>query len=397
MTSFRKFAFGLAAATVLSTTAQAQEAAQSQGDGELKIGLLLTLSGPAAVLGEQARNGFMLALEEMDGELGGTSAEVIVVDDELKPDVAVNSARELVERDEVDFVVGPIFSNIAGAIANPVTDSGAFLISPNAGPSNLAGAECDANFFAVSYQNDQNHEVLGAYSTQQGYDQVFLLAPNYQAGKDALAGFKHSYDGEIAGEIYTPLGQLDFSAELAQIAALQPDAVFAFMPGGMGVNLVKQYRQAGLANVPFLSAFTVDETTLPATQDAALGFFGGSNWAPNMDNPQSQAFVEAYVEKYDSVPGSYAMHGYDTALLIDSAVEAVGGDLSDTDALRAALEAADFQSLRGDFAFGGNHFPIQDFYLVEAAQREDGLYQTEVVEKIFDDYEDSYADQCELE
>lgn len=397
MTSFRKFAFGLAAATVLSTTAQAQEAAQSQGDGELKIGLLLTLSGPAAVLGEQARNGFMLALEEMDGELGGMSAEVIVVDDELKPDVAVNSARELVERDEVDFVVGPIFSNIAGAIANPVTDAGAFLISPNAGPSNLAGAECDANFFAVSYQNDQNHEVLGAYSTQQGYDQVFLLAPNYQAGKDALAGFKHSYDGEIAGEIYTPLGQLDFSAELAQIAALQPDAVFAFMPGGMGVNLVKQYRQAGLENVPFLSAFTVDETTLPATQDAALGFFGGSNWAPNMDNPQSQAFVEAYVEKYGSVPGSYAMHGYDTALLIDSAVEAVGGDLSDTDALRAALEAADFQSLRGDFAFGGNHFPIQDFYLVEAAQREDGLYQTEVVEKIFDDYEDSYADQCELE
>lgn len=397
MTSFRKFAFGMAAATVLSTTAQAQEAAQSQGDGELKIGLLLTLSGPAAVLGEQARNGFMLALEEMDGELGGMSAEVIVVDDELKPDVAVNSARELVERDEVDFVVGPIFSNIAGAIANPVTDAGAFLISPNAGPSSLAGAECDANFFAVSYQNDQNHEVLGAYSTQQGYDQVFLLAPNYQAGKDALAGFKHSYDGEIAGEIYTPLGQLDFSAELAQIAALQPDAVFAFMPGGMGVNLVKQYRQAGLANVPFLSAFTVDETTLPATQDAALGFFGGSNWAPNMDNPQSQAFVEAYVEKYGSVPGSYAMHGYDTALLIDSAVEAVGGDLSDTDALRAALEAADFQSLRGDFAFGGNHFPIQDFYLVEAAQREDGLYQTEVVEKIFDDYEDSYADQCELE
>lgn len=397
MTSFRKFAFGMAAATVLSTTAQAQEAAQSQGDGELKIGLLLTLSGPAAVLGEQARNGFMLALEEMDGELGGMSAEVIVVDDELKPDVAVNSARELVERDDVDFVVGPIFSNIAGAIANPVTDAGAFLISPNAGPSSLAGAECDANFFAVSYQNDQNHEVLGAYSTQQGYDQVFLLAPNYQAGKDALAGFKHSYDGEIAGEIYTPLGQLDFSAELAQIAALQPDAVFAFMPGGMGVNLVKQYRQAGLANVPFLSAFTVDETTLPATQDAALGFFGGSNWAPNMDNPQSQAFVEAYVEKYGSVPGSYAMHGYDTALLIDSAVEAVGGDLSDTDALRAALEAADFQSLRGDFAFGGNHFPIQDFYLVEAAQREDGLYQTEVVEKIFDDYEDSYADQCELE
>ncbi|UIJ73571.1 ABC transporter substrate-binding protein [Aurantimonas sp. HBX-1] len=387
----RSAALGLLATTALGGVSAAQEAEP------LTVGVMVNLSGPAAVLGEQARDGFLLALDEMGGKLGGVATEVKVVDDELKPDVAVNKAKELVERDGADFVVGPIFSNIAGAIVKPVTDAGAFLISPNAGPSNLAGAECNPNFFAVSYQNDQNHEVLGKYAQDQGFGRVFLLAPNYQAGKDALAGFKNSYEGEVVNEIYTPLGQLDFSAELAQIAAEQPDAVYAFMPGGMGVNLVKQYRQAGLETIPFLSAFTVDETTLPATQDAAVGFFGGSNWAPNMDNPQSEAFVAAYEAKYGSVPGSYAMHGYDAALLIDSAVKAVGGDLSDKDALRAALEAADFTSLRGDFAFGPNHFPIQDFYLVKAAKREDGKFETQIAETIFEDYADNYAAACKMD
>ncbi len=362
---------------------------------DVKIGLMFTLSGPAATLGEQGRDGFLLALEQI-GDLGGLPTEVVVVDDEQKPDVAANKARELVARDEVDFVVGPTFSNIALAIHKPVTESGAVLISPNAGPSPFAGAECHPNFYVTSYQNDQMHEVMGAHAKEQGYDNVFLMAPNYQAGKDSLSGFKHSYDGGIAGEIYTQLGQLDFSAELAQIAAMQPDALFTFMPGGMGVNLVKQYRQAGLASIPFLSAFTVDESTLPAQQDAALGFFSGANWAPDMDNEQSRAFVTAYEEKYGTVPGSYAMHGFDTALLLDAALRAVDGDLDDKEGLRKALEAADFQSLRGEFAFGPNHYPIQDFYLAEVVKRDDGKFQTSIVRKIFDDYQDNYAEDCEM-
>lgn len=362
---------------------------------DVKIGLMFTLSGPAATLGEQGRDGFLLALEQI-GDLGGLPTEVVVVDDEQKPDVAANKARELVARDEVDFVVGPTFSNIALAIHKPVTESGAILISPNAGPSPFAGAECHPNFYVTSYQNDQMHEVMGAHAKEQGYDNVFLMAPNYQAGKDSLSGFKHSYDGGIAGEIYTQLGQLDFSAELAQIAAMQPDALFTFMPGGMGVNLVKQYRQAGLASIPFLSAFTVDESTLPAQQDAALGFFSGANWAPDMDNEQSREFVTAYEEKYGTVPGSYAMHGFDTALLLDAALRAVDGDLDDKEGLRKALEAADFQSLRGEFAFGPNHYPIQDFYLAEVVKRDDGKFQTSIVRKIFDDYQDNYAEDCEM-
>ena len=392
MTNIRTVAIGLLAATALAGAAQAQDGA----DKSVKVGLMFTLSGPAAVLGEQGRNGFMLALDDMGGKLGGLKADVTTTDDELKPDVAANKARELVERDGADFVVGPIFSNILMAIAKPVTDGGAFLISPNAGTSNFAGADCNKNLFVASYQNDQVHEVLGKYAQDQGYKRVFLLAPNYQAGKDALAGFKHSYKGEVVNEIYTPLGQLDFSAELAQIAAAQPDAVYTFMPGGMGVNLVKQYRQAGLDKIPFLSAFTVDETTLPAQKDAALGFYGGANWAPDMDNEKSKAFVAEYEKKYNAVPGTYAMQAYDAAQMIDSAINAAGGNLDDKDAIRKGLEAADFTSLRGNFKIGPNHYPIQDFYLVKVAKRDDGKYQTEIDKKIFTDYADNYAKDCKM-
>jgi branched-chain amino acid transport system substrate-binding protein len=387
--SLKAFAASVWAATFLTGIASSEAA-----DNKVKVGLIFSLSGPAAVLGQQARDGFLLAAEKLGNKLGGVETEILVVDDEQKPDVAVGKAKELVERDRVDFVVGPIFSNILMAIVKPVTDGGKILISPNAGTSTLAGKGCNPNVFVTSYQNDQVFEVLGHYAQSKGYKRLFLIAPNYQAGKDAIAGVKRSYKGEVAGELFAPLGQVDFSAELAQIAAAQPDAVFAFIPGGMGVNLVKQYRQAGLASIPFLSAFTVDETTLPAQQDAALGFFGGANWAPDLDNPQSKEFVAAYEKKYGSVPGTYAMQAYDAAMLIDSGLKATGGKVGDVAALRTAMAKADFASLRGEFKFGNNQFPIQDFYLVKAAKRSDGKYQTEIEAKIFDDYQDIYAKEC---
>lgn len=382
----------LTAAACGLTVAAGGAAAQEK----LKIGVLVSLSGPAAVLGQQARDGFQLAVKALGGKLGGLDTEVIVVDDELKPDVAVAKAKALVERDQVQFVVGPIFSNVMLAVAKPVTDGKAFLISPNPGPSNFAGKQCHPNIFVTSYQNDQNHEVLGKYAQTKGYKRVVLLAPNYQAGKDSLAGFKRHYKGEVVEEMYTPLGQLDFQAELARIAAAKPDAFFTFMPGGMGVNLVKQYRQAGLATIPFLSAFTTDETTLPAQQDAAVDFLSGTNWAPNMGTPESRAFVKAFEEAYKSVPGSYAMHGYDTALLIDAAVKAAGGKVSDQDALRAQLRKADYKSLRGKMRFGANQFPVQDFYLAKVAKRPDGKFETQIVDTIFKDYVDVYAAECQM-
>ena len=220
------------------------------------------------------------------------------------------------------------------------------------------------------------------------------MAPNYQAGKDALAGFKREYKGEVVEESYVPLNNLDFQSELAKIASMGPDAVFAFMPGGMGVNLVKQYKQAGLDRVPFLSAFTVDEATLPAQGDAALGMFSGTNWAPDLDTPQNKTFVSSYVAAYNTVPASYAFHAYDAALLLDSAVKAVGGDLKDKDKLRAAIRKADFTSLRGAFKFGANGFPIQDFYITKVGKRADGKFETQVVEKVFSSHTDAYAKDC---
>jgi len=370
----------------------------AHGQDKLRIGMITTLSGPPAVIGQQMRDGFKLGVQHFGGKLGGRETEVLVQDDELKPDLAVSKVKAFVERDKVEFVVGPVFSNILAAIVKPVTEGGAILISPNAGSSNFAGKDCNPSFFVTSYQNDQIHEVLGRYAQDAGMKKAFIMAPNYQAGRDALNGFKRDFKGEIADEVYVPLGQLDYSAELTKIAAAKPDAIFVFLPGGMGVNFVKQFRQAGLADrVTFLSAFTVDEATLPAQQDAAIGFFGGANWAPNLDNPQNKKFVSEFEKEFHSVPGTYGFQAYDAALLIDSALRQTKGSTADKPALRAALMKADFQSLRGNFRFNVNHYPIQDFYLVKVAKRPDGKFQTEIVKKIFENYADTYAKDCKMQ
>lgn len=386
-----KMQLTLAAATLLLGTATSPALAQEK----IKLGVIVTLSGPAAALGQQVRDGFALAVKDLGNKMGGRDVEVVVVDDELKPDAAVTKVKGLLERDKVDFVVGPIFSNILQAIHRPVTESKVFLISPNAGPSTFAGKDCSPFFYVTSYQNDQVHEILGKVAQDRGYKRMYLMVPNYQAGKDSVAGFKLDYKGEIVEESYMPLNTLDFQPELSKISSQKPDAVFTFMPGGLGVNLVEQYKQAGLADsIPVLSAFTVDESTLPAQQDAAVGMFGGANWAPNLANPQNKKFVSAYEAAYNSVPGTYAMQAYDAAMLIDSAIKGVKGDLTNKDAVAAALKKADFTSLRGSFKFNTNGYPIQDFYLTKVAKRPDGKFQTEIVQKVFENYGDRYAKDC---
>jgi branched-chain amino acid transport system substrate-binding protein len=362
----------------------------------LKIGFLATLSGPPASLGVHMRDGFLLGVKQADGKLGGLDTEVLVVDDELKPDVALTKVRGLLERDQVDMMAGIVFSNVMMAAYKPIIDSETIFVGGNAGPSPIAGKACSPYFYTTSYQNDQNHEAMGKYAEDAGYKRMIIMAPNYQAGKDSLAGFKRHFKGEVVDEIYTKLGQLDFSSELTKIAAAKPDAVFVFMPGGMGVNLVKQYAQAGLSgSVPFLSAFTVDETTLPATQDTALGLLSGAQWAPNIDNEANKAFVAAFEAEYGYAPSIYASQGYDAARLIDGALKQAGGK-ADKAKLMAALKDAPFDSVRGDFKFNTNHFPIQDVYVVKAVKRADGKYVTETVEKVFDDKVDAYVGECSM-
>jgi len=375
------------ATCLLAATAGAQE--------KIKIGLIYSLSGPPAVLGQQSKNGFELALKELGGKMGGREVELFIADDELKPDVAIQKVRALIERDNVDFVVGPIFSNVLVAIHKPVMDAGKILISTNAGASSFAGAACNPNFFVTSYQNDQIYATLGAVATNRGYKRVYVLVPNYQAGKDFVAGFKSAYKGEIVEESYVPLNTLDFQPELSKLASIKPDALFTFMPGGLGVALIKQFNQAGLkGQVPILSAFTADEATLPALQDAALGIYGALTWAPNTDNPQNKKFVADYEDAYKAVPGSYAMQAYDAAMLINSAVTSLKGNISDKAAVREAIKKADFKSLRGAFKFNVNGYPIQDFYLTKVAKRTDGKFQTEIVEKVLANNADTYAKDC---
>lgn len=368
----------------------------AQPAGGVKIGVVAVQTGPQAALGNQLKDGFALGLRHLEGRLGGLTAETVVIDDELKPDVAVTKVRAALERDKVDFVVGVVFSNILQAIIRPVTESNTFLISTNAGPSTFAGRGCNPFFFTTSYNNDQVHAVMGQVAQDNSYRRVFLMTPNYQAGRDAMAGFKSKFRGEVVDEVFVPLTQLDFSAELAKIAAARPDAVFTFMPGGLGVNLVRQYRQAGLANIPFLSTFTVDEATLPAQGEAALGFYSAASWAPNMDNEQNRRFVRDYEAAHNHVPATYAAQAYDAAFLLDSAIRKVGGDLRNKDALRQAIRAADFRSVRGPFRFGANHYPVQDFWLLQVARRPDGKFQTETVRKVFEANIDPWAAECRM-
>ncbi|SFH15587.1 ABC transporter substrate-binding protein [Sulfitobacter dubius] len=378
----------LAMSTALGSMALAED---------IKIGMVVTLSGPPAALGQQIVDGFQLALDEKDGMLGGQKIELIVEDDELKPDVALLKATSLVERDEVDFVVGTVFSNMLQAIFKPVVQSETFLVSPNAGPSTFAGRNCNPYFFVTSYQNNQNAEISGMIANEEGFESVFTMVPNYQAGRDNIEGFKQTFKGTVTDEVFTPLGHQDFSAELARISTSDADAVFTFMPGGMGVRLVNQFANAGLSeNTKFMSVFTTDETTLPGQKDAAVGFLAAGSWAPDLANDANTAFVSAFEAKYGYVPGSYAMQAYDAASLIDSAVAKTGGDLSDKDAVRAALKEADFTSLRGDFSFNNNHYPVQDFHMLNVIKREDGNYQTSFVRTIAEDYPDSFHQDCKM-
>jgi branched-chain amino acid transport system substrate-binding protein len=376
-------------AALLSASAAAAE--------PVKIGMITTLSGGGSALGIDIRDGFQLAIEQQGGTLGGTAVELIVEDDARKPDKATEIAKRLLERDKVDIVTGIVWSNLAIAVVPKVTKAGAFYISPNAGPSLLAGKGCHQNYFNVAWQNDNLHEAVGQYVNDQDFKKLYILAPNYPAGRDSLTGFKRFYKGEVIGEVYTKLGQKDYAAEIAALRDAKPDAVFFFLPGGMGISFLKQYAQAGLTGqIPvFGPAFSFDQTILGAVGDAALGVINSSQWNKDLDNPANLLFVKDFQAKYGRLPSLYASQGYDAARLIASALEAVGGDMSKAEAFRGALRAARFESVRGKFRFGPNHHPIQDVYVRQVVKDGDVL-TNKILGKAFEDHADAYAGDCKM-
>ncbi len=366
------------------------------GQGKpVKIGFVTTLSGPTAVIGNDMRNSFEIALDHLGRKIGGQPVEVIYEDDQQKPEVGVQKTQKLIESDKVDFIVGYIWSNVLLASLKPAVDSKTFLISANAGPSQLAGELCSPYVFSTSWQNDQTPQAMGLYMNQKGVKSAFLIGPNYAAGKDMLAGLKSTFKGQIAGEEYTKWpDQLDFSAELSKARAAKPDAIFVFYPGAAGVQFLNQYNQAGL-KIPLYTAFTIDETTLPRQKDLALGVPGAQEWVNDLPNEQNKRFVADYKAKHKTGPSFYGAQAYDAAALIDSAVAAVKGDTSKKEEMRKEMEKANFKSVRGNFKFGPNHMPIQNFYLQDVVKTGDD-FVLKTVATIVENDQDRYHDKCPM-
>ena len=372
-------------------------ASLAMAQAPIKIGFIGTLSGMAATLGQDLYDGFMLEVEQNGGKLGGVPVQILKEDDQFKPEVATQIVQKLIEKENVPIITGVAGSNVMMAVYKPITEKQVFLIGTNAGPSPMAGAQCSPFFFSTSWQNDGYAEVVGKYATDKGYKKMLLIGPNYQAGKDALAGFKRYFKGQVIDEIYTPLTQPDFSAEISQIAAAKPDAVYAFFPGSLGVNFVRQYQQAGLLrSLPLLTTGVVDGTTLPALKETALGVIGGQFWGPDTDNPVSKAFVEAFEKKYNRIPSNFAAQGYDSALLLDAAIDKVKGNLSDKKAFETALKAGTTKSIRGTLKFN-NHFPVNDWYVFEVVKDAKGRPNLKTVATPLKDHKDAYHAQCTMQ
>jgi len=370
----------------------------AQNDAPVKVGLLSTLSGPGAGLGVDIRDGFQLAVKLSGGKFSGRAVDVVVADDQASPDVGRQTADRLVKRDKVDFMTGIVFSNVMLAVGAPTFQSKTFYISANAGPSQYAGEQCNPYFFSASYQNDNMHEAVGKVVTDKGFKKVALIAPNYPAGKDAIAGFKRFFKGEVASETYTALNQLDYGTELSKLRAAKPDAVYIFLPGGMGINFIKQFVGAGLSKdiTLFGPGFSGDEDVIKAVGDPMLGMFNTSQWGHDMDNAANKKFVAEFEKAYGRLPTLYAAQGYDAARLIEAAVRDSKGNLEDKAAVRKALEAAKFDSVRGAFKFNKNHFPIQDYYLRVITKDSKGRVTNRTLSPVFKGHADAYAASCKM-
>ena len=358
-------------------------------NAETKVGMITTLSGGGAGLGIDVRDGFMLAIKQS----GRDDIKVVIEDDQRKPDIAVQLADKMIQSEKVDVLTGIIWSNLAMAVIPAATAQGKFYLSPNAGPSALAGKGCHPNYFNVAWQNDNLHEAAGAFANTTGYKKSFIMAPNYPAGKDALTGYKRFFKGDISNEIYTKLGQKDYAAEIAQIRASGADSVFFFLPGGMGIAFMKQYKDSGV-DIPLIGpAFSFDQGILQAVGDAALGVVNTSQWNKDLDNETNAAFVKSFQAEYDRLPSLYASQGFDTANLLISAIGKA--KVSDSDGFRAALKAANFKSTRGDFKFGSNHHPIQSIYAREVVKEGD-TFTNKLLGVALENHADAYAGECSM-
>ncbi len=363
----------------------------------IRIGFVSTFSGPTAVIGNDMRNAFELALDQAGRKMGGRPVEVVYEDDQQKPEVGKQKTEKLIESDKVDFIVGYIWSNVLLASLKPVVDSKTILIVSNAGATQVAGELCAPNVFSTSWTNDQNPRAVAEYMNNNGIKTVYLVGPNYAAGKENLGGLQAAFKGKVVGEDYTRWpDQLDFSAELSKIRAANPEAVYTFYPGAAGVQFLNQYAQAGLqGKIPLYSTFMVDSLSLPRQKDAAVGSISVLQWGADLPNDANRKFVAAFIERFKNEPSFYAAQTYDAGNLLVSAVEAVKGDVSNKEAVQAAIKKADFKSVRGDFRFGNNNFPIQNFYVQEVVKAGEE-YRLKTIATAVENGQDIHHSKCPM-
>jgi branched-chain amino acid transport system substrate-binding protein len=385
---------------LLWAVAAAAFAFPAQAANELKIGYLSTLSGPAGAIGVEIRDGFNLALKMAGGKLGGLPTEVIFADDTLNPETGKQLAERLLKRDRVNLMTGVVFSNVMLAVWPTIQAGKVFYIAPNATPTRISGQGCNPHFISASWPNEGYHEAAGHYTKSKGYKNAYLIAPNYPAGQDATAGFKRGYGGTISAEVYTKLNQLDYSAELAQIRAAKPAALYAFLPGGMGINFIKQFVAAGLSSeVPLVvPGFASDQDIVRAVGEPMLGIFDTAHWAYDLDNDANRKFVAAFEKEFNRIPSLFAEQGYTTALLIDSAVRAVKGKIEDEKAFHKAVMSAParFKSPRGDWKFAHNGTPVQDYYLRVVAKDNKGRIVNKKIGTVISAHVDFWAKDCNM-
>lgn len=362
----------------------------------IRVGFISTLSGPAGADGIETLNGYKLALEHTGGKLGGIPAQLFTGDDQARPQIAIQLARQMIDRDEIHFMSGLVFSHVGEAVSSVVLPTDRLVVAILGGSSTLAGAGCQDDYFITSWNTDTMFEAIGAYLARKGIKRVAAVAANYQAGWDAVAGLKLGYKGDLVAEVLVQLTQSDFGSELSQLRAAGPEALVMFLPGGAGIAFQRQFHQSGLQNTvePYVATFQADETTFNALGESAVGLINAGPWNPNLDNPSNRRFVTAFRERYGRNPSILAAMAYDTVLALDAAVTAIGGNVEDTAAFREAMRTVKFDSVRGSFSFNNNHFPVQDYYLSRIARNSSGALHNELVERVFEAKADSHHDDC---
>lgn len=383
----------------MSTLALALACSPASSQEVFKVGLLTTLSGPGAAIGAEIRDGFELGLNHSGGKLGGVDVALTVLDDQQKPMEGRQAVDRLVKRDKVDVITGMAFSNVLLPVMPTILNSDTVYISANTGPADYAGERCHPNFFSVSWQNEDIPAAMGKYVTDQAHKKVYLIAPNYLGGRESIEGFKRLFKGEIADEVYVKVGQMDYAAELAQMRASGADAVFFFLPGGMGVSFIKQLINSGLSSqlAVYTPGFSADQDTIAAIGESMKGMANAAQWSPDLDNPVNKRFVADFEKTYGRLPSMYASQGYDAALLLDGALKADPKAATDREALRKALRSAPFESVRGAFAFNNNQYPVQTYYMREVAPNEKGQMSNKIVSTVFEQFQDHFAPQCKME